>query len=377
MKLLEKFCIVLITCYSFLILKNPAYFCRPVMRIKQILQKLTRWELWNFYVLYFPISFAWFWYCLRSWSFWYFSSSNPTITFGGFEGEGKKEMYDQLPLPLFPRTIYIMHDLPYTAVKNKIDEAGFTFPFIVKPDIGMKGILFRKIDNEEQLIKYHERIPVEYIVQDLVELPVEVSVFYYRHPAEQRGVVSGFIHKELLQVVGDGTLNLKQLIKNHPRAKYRLEEMEHRHGHRFERIIPDGEIFYLSYAGNHNRGAHFTNLYKEIDENLVKVFDVLSHYTGKFYYGRYDIKTTSIEDLKQGKNFLVLEFNGCGAEPNHIYDCGMNILTAYGVILHHWKVLFEISRYNHKNGTPYWSFKKGWNYLREAKEHFKMLEKYD
>jgi len=35
----------------------------------------------------------------------------------------------------------------------------------------MKGILFRKIDNEEQLAKYHERIPVEYIVQDLIELP--------------------------------------------------------------------------------------------------------------------------------------------------------------------------------------------------------------
>ncbi len=203
----------------------------------------------------------------------------------------------------------------------------------------MKGILFRKIDNEEQLVKYHERIPVEYIVQDLVEMPVEVSVFYYRHPAEQKGVVSGFIHKELLQVNGDGKTNLRELIKKHPRAKFRMEEMEHRHGHRFDRMIPRARYFYLSYAGNHNRGAHFTNLHNEIDEDLHKVFDDLSHYTDKFYYGRYDIKTTSIEDLKQGKNFLILEFNGCGAEPNHIYDCGMSIWKAYGVILHHWKML--------------------------------------
>ena len=153
--------------------------------------------------------------------------------------------------------------------------------------------------------------------------------------------------------------------------------MKHRHGHRFERILPAGEIFYLSYAGNHNRGAHFTNLYKEIDEDLVKVFDDLSHYTDKFYYGRYDIKTTSIEDLKQGKNFLILEFNGCGAEPNHIYDCSMSLWKAYGVILKHWKVLFSISRYNHRNGTPYWSLRKGWNCLRTANRHFKMLEKFD
>jgi hypothetical protein len=241
----------------------------------------------------------------------------------------------------------------------------------------MKGILFRKIDNEEQLIKYHERIPVEYIVQDLVEMPVEVSVFYYRHPAQDKGTVSGFIHKELLQVLGDGHSTLKQLIQKHPRARYRVEEMEHRHGHRFDRVIPEGEIFFLSYAGNHNRGAHFTNLYKEIDDDLVCVFDELSHFTNKFYYGRYDIKTTSIEDLKKGKNFLVLEFNGCGAEPNHIYDCKMSIWKAYGVILHHWKVLFTISRYNHRNGTPYWSFKKGWDYLRAARRHFRMLDKFD
>lgn len=346
------------------------------MSSKKFFQKIVNWELWNFYVLYLPISPVWLWYCLRSRSFWYFSSSNPTITFGGFEGEGKKEMYDQLPTELVPRTIYIMHDLPYENVERIVNEAGFSFPFIVKPDVGMKGILFRKIDNADQLRKYHEKVPVEYIVQDLVDLPVEVSVFYYRHPAEQKGIVSGFIHKELLQVKGDGQSTLRQLVEQHPRAKFRMEEMEHRHGHRFDRVIPEAEIFYLSYAGNHNRGAQFTNLHNEINEVMHQVFDELSHKT-RFYYGRYDIKTTSIDDLKQGKNFLILEFNGCGAEPNHIYDCGMNLWKAYGVILEHWKALYRISRHNHKNGTPYWSFKKGWNFLKESGRHFKMLEKYD
>lgn len=347
------------------------------MKIRNVFEKITNWELWNFYVLYFPISFVWFWYCLRSRSFWFFSSSNPTITFGGFEGEGKKEMYDQLPPVFVPRTIYIMHDLPFEEVKQKVAGAGFEYPFIVKPDVGMKGILFRKIENEDQLLKYHERIPVEYIVQDLVMLPVELSVFYYRHPADKVGTVSGFIHKELLQVCGDGIHTLEELILLHPRARHRMEEMRHRHGHRFDRVIPKDEIFFLSYAGNHNRGAHFTNLHKEIDDDLRKVFDELSHYNGNFFYGRYDIKTTSIEDLKKGKNFYILEYNGCGAEPNHIYDCGMSIWQAYAEILKHWKALYRISKHNHRNGTPYWSFRKGYDFLKKSREHFRLLENYD
>ncbi len=344
--------------------------------MKNFFQRLLNWERWNFFVLYAPISPVWLWYCLRSGSLWFFSSSNPTITFGGFEGEGKKEMYDQLPENLIPLTIYIRHDLPFSEVKKQVEAAGFTYPFIVKPDVGMKGILFRKIDTEEQLQKYHEHIPVEYIIQVLVDWPVEVSVFYYRHPSQAKGTVSGFIHKELLHVVGDGQSTLQQLVENHPRAKFRLEEMKHRHGHRFQELIPEQEIFFLSHAGNHNRGAQFTNLHNEINEKMHELFDELSHQT-RFYYGRYDIKTTSIEDLKQGKNISILEFNGCGAEPNHIYDCGMPLWKAYATLLKHWKALYQISRYNHKNGTPYWSYRRGKDFLKESNKHFKILEQYD
>jgi hypothetical protein len=258
-----------------------------------------------------------------------------------------------------------------------IIEHGFTYPFIVKPDVGMKGILFRKIENEEQFRKYHERMPVEYIVQALVEMPVELSVFYYRHPRQQKGTISGFIQKELLEVYGDGTSTLWELILQHPRARFRQEEMRHRHEHRLDRVLPRGQHFYLSYAGNHNRGARFINLYHLVDEKLLKVFDDLSHYTNKFYYGRYDIKCNSLDDLREGKNFLILEFNGCGAEPNHIYDAGISIWQAYREILKHWKVLFEISKHNHENGTPYWSFKKGRDFLKQSRKHFRLLEQYD
>src|ERR1700741_1879169 len=108
------------------------------MSIKKIFQSVFNWELWPFYVLYAPIGPVWFWYCLRSRSMWFFSSSNPTITFGGFEGESKREMYDQLPPLSFPQTIYIKHDIPFDDVTEKLNQHSFQFPFIVKPDVGMK-----------------------------------------------------------------------------------------------------------------------------------------------------------------------------------------------------------------------------------------------
>lgn len=346
-------------------------------RVKLLFTRWLHWERLPFKVLYFPLSFIWVWYCLRSRSFWFFSSSNPTLTFGGFQGESKKEMYEQLPKDLYPKTIYIEPGITFEQVKKQFSDAGFSYPFVVKPDVGMKGILFRKIEHEEQLEKYHQRIPVEYIVQDLIEMPIELSAFYYRFPGEKNGVITGFIQKELLEVHGDGKSTLWELILAHPRARLRLEEMKQRHEHRLDRVLPAGQHFYLSYAGNHNRGARFINLSHEIDERLTKVFDDLSNFSGQFFYGRYDIKCHSVEELKNGKGFSILEFNGAGAEPNHIYDAGFTLAQAYREILKHWKVLFEISRYNHRNGTPYWGFLKGWRFLRQSARHFSQLEKFD
>jgi hypothetical protein len=347
-----------------------------LMDLKSFWEKLTNWELWPFKLRYLAITPVWMWYCLRSGSLWFFSSSNPTITFGGFEGEGKKEMYDQLPESLYPKTVYVQPGESSETLLKKIAEHGFTYPFCVKPDVGMKGLLFRKVDQEKDLLYYHQNIQVEYIIQDLALYPIEISVFYYRFPDQQMGVITGFIQKELMEVIGDGKSKLIELIQEHPKAKYRLDEMRVKHADNLHFVLPKGEKYFLTYAANLNRGARFVNLKHEIDENLHRVFDELSLKTN-FYYGRYDIKCKSVDDLKQGKNYIILEFNGSGAEPNHVYNTGYSLFRAYKEILKHWKVLFLISRYNHRNGVPYWSFRKGWKFLQQSKKHFQILEELD
>jgi hypothetical protein len=345
--------------------------------LKNVFRRLTNWELWPFNVLYFPISVVWLWYMIRSRAVWFFTPSNPTISFGGFEGEGKKEIYEQLPAHLIPRTIYIEPSMSLAHVESLLDDAKISYPFVVKPDVGMKGILFRKIDHTEQLKAYHEQIPVTYLIQEMIDMPLEVSVFYFRHPTSDKGVVSGFFAKELLHVVGNGHDNLYQLIGKDSRAIHRENELRRKHGHLFEHILMNGEKYYLSYAGNHNRGARFISMVHEIDEALHQTFDELNNRTPHFYYGRYDIKASSVEDLKAGKNFYILEYNGAGAEPNHIYDAGLSLLEAYREILKHWKVLYKISQYNHQHGYPYWSFRRGREFLRKSNAHFNKLKVFE
>lgn len=344
--------------------------------MKRIWETMNNWEQWPFFLRYLLILPVWGWYCLRSGAVWFFTPSNPTITFGGFEGEGKKEMYDLLPPHTYPKSIFVQPHIPFEKVKATLAERQFTYPFCAKPDVGMKGLLFRKIDSENMLEYYHSQMPVEYIIQDLVVLPLEVSVFYYRFPDKASGVITGFIQKELMEVTGDGQSTLLQLVQRHPKARLREEEMRMKHAAHLDRVLQPGERFFLSYAANLNRGARFVNLQHLVDGDLLKVFDELSH-KGRFYYGRYDLKCNSIEELKRGINYSILEFNGSGAEPNHVYNMGYSLFRALGVFLFHWRVLYRIARYNRHQGIPCWSFLRGWRFLRAARQHFRRLETLD
>ena len=247
--------------------------------VSKTIYYITHWETWHWFAKYIFIGPVWLWHCLRSGSFWFFTPSNPTITFGGFIGETKREIYRQLPPATYPKSIYISPSVTFSEVENLVEENGFTFPIAAKPDVGMMGFMFRRIETVQQLRQYHAIMPVNYILQDLVTYPLEVSVFYHRFPDQQKGNITGFIKKEFMEVTGDGKQTLKELILNYPRARFRLKEMYSRHEKKLLSVIPAGERFCLSYALNLSRGGKLVSLAHQKDERLLKVFDNLSHYT--------------------------------------------------------------------------------------------------
>ncbi|RYY47406.1 MAG: hypothetical protein EOO06_12530 [Chitinophagaceae bacterium] len=347
------------------------------MKIRESLFRLTHWETWHHHAKYIPIAPVWVWYIIRSGTPWFFTPSNPTLTFGGFEGEGKKEMYEQLPPGSYPNTIYIQPGIPFSEVENQVDAAGFQYPFIVKPNVGMMGFMFRKISNAAQLKHYHETLPIEYLVQDLVDYDLEVSAFYFRMPDQQKGIISGFLKKEPAFIVGNGNQTVGELMQIHEGIRFKMDEMQARHAANLKIVLAAGEKYYLSHASNRSQGGKLVGIDHEIDARLQELFDGFSHYNGKFYYGRYDIKCKSVEDLKAGKNFSILEFNGAGAGTQHVYANNYSLWKAMSIILTHWKMMFRISRQNYKNGVAYWNFTKGWKHLKAAKRNLMMLKKLD
>lgn len=293
------------------------------------------------------------------------------------DGEPKKEMYNLLPKNFYPATFNVLPQQDFEQALAGLQKSGIQYPFIVKPEVGCQGILFRKINTQAEFKNYHEKVPVEYIVQALVSYPMEVSVFYIRHPLQKKGKITGFLHKIPLQVIGNGTDTLEALVKQHPKGKKRVTELYNKHKERWHHVLPAGEKYMLSYAANHNRGAHFIDLKENIDDKLLAIFDKLSFKVDDFFYGRYDIMCTNVEDLKNEKNFTILEYNGCGAEPNHFYDTGYTLIGAYKEILKHWKALYQICKYNSKQGIKPWPLKKGKLFIAHIKAHYKLIRQAD
>ena len=346
------------------------------MLIKDVTYRLTHWETWDWRIKYFPLVPIWLWYCLKARSFWFFTPSNPTLLFGGFEGETKKKIYEHLPADSFPASIYINLELPFNELLKLVSE-NFSYPFIVKPDVGRMGFMFRKIANQEQLKHYHEKISVDYIVQEFINYPLEVSVFYFKFPGDTTGTITGFIKKEFLSVCGDGQSTLLELMSASARVRLRLDEMKIKHKDRLDFVVPKAECFNLSYALNLSRGGKLVSLEYEKDENLLNVFDGLSNYSKTLFYGRYDIKCASVDDLKMGKNFSIIEYNGCGAEPHHVYGNGYSLFEACKILAYHWKVLYQISKKNNQLGIPYYNFRRGWKLMKTCRKYFAGLSKID
>ncbi|MEO9482812.1 MAG: hypothetical protein ABJG47_05175 [Ekhidna sp.] len=337
--------------------------------MKKLFIRLRHWEYWPFSVLYFPVFFYYAWLILKHRSFFFFTASNPSIEFGGMVGEKKSDIFDLIPDQYMPKTILVGKG---GLERAALEAEKIGFPLIAKPDVGERGNWVSKIQTQNALKEYVETCPVDFLLQEMVDLPIELGVFYVKYP-DRPGEVTSIVRKDFLTVVGDGESTIRDLLKKNTRARM-TADLASDHLQLIGNNIPKiGEQLVIEPIGNHCRGTKFLSDNHEIDEALNQAFNKLADQIPDFYFGRFDIKCESYNDLKYLKNFSILELNGAGAEPAHIYQPGYPLWKAYKDILWHLSVLSDISALNRKKGHSYWSFKRGFKKWKAHQRYNRLL----
>ena len=223
--------------------------------------------------------------------------------------------------------------------------------------------MVKKINSLLELKDFMGQQNVDFLIQEFVDYPMELSVLYYRFPSEPTGYISSVTVKRYLTIKGDGHSTVLQLIKKSDRAKLQLKSLRISHRDILENIPEAEELIELVPIGNHCKGAAFYNGNNFIDKPLVRMFDSISHQLHGIYYGRFDLKCINIDRLREGVDFKILEINGVGAEPAHIYDPEYMLFQAFKDILNQWKIIYQISLSNKKQGIRFMSLKQAYDTL--------------
>ncbi len=284
---------------------------------------------------------------------------------GGMFGESKHDVLKKIPVDLIPKTFLVRQPV---SPEEVIDLIGiqFRYPVIFKPDIGERGYMVKRINASADVHHYMRKMKFDFLIQELVDLPIEAGVFYRRYPDEERGKVTSVVLKEMLSVVGDGSSTLKQLIFKSDRSKLQWKTLEETYRDRLQEVLPAGCRMEIVSIGNHCLGTRFINGNHLINEKMHDAYDAIAQRIDGFYFGRFDLRCNSVDDLVAG-NVRILELNGCGAEPAHIYDPGFSLFSAVSTLVAHWRAIFDIAQQNRKRGYRYLPLREAVRYYQTFK----------
>jgi hypothetical protein len=331
--------------------------------MKNICVKIKHFEFWNTHLFHLPVYLYWLFLAVKSRRLFFFTSANPGIETGGLLGESKYKILQKINPVYLPKTLYYQQVPLFKNVVRDVNESKISFPFIVKPDVGQGGWLVSLIKDLNDLQIFLRKIKMPFMIQEFIDYPMEFGVLYYRYPGCDRGFVTSLACKELAYVIGDGKSTVRSLVYENPRTRQCLSKLANLDYAEMTRIPSKGEKVMVSFIGNHSFGTRFVDMNTAIDQTLTYFFDCLCRSIPGFYFGRFDIRCHSLEDLKTG-NFKILELNGVGSEPLHIFDPSQKIWQAYHSAFRHWRVIYEIASINRRSFRREMKIKDAWTTFR-------------
>ncbi len=322
-------------------------------------------EFWPIWVFYFPVLFYVVYLAIRFRGLRVTMASNPCMYASGLVRESKQQIFALFPPEVAARwlaRVAVSPPIaPHQGPEERLSRArevlvakGVGFPLVAKPDIGQRGVGVKRIGGEAELLDYFRLFPKDQavILQTLVTRPHEAGVLYARTPGEAHGRVPSLGLKEFPTVTGDGIHTLRQLILADNRCRKLARIYFSKQRPLLDAVLPAGEVRQLNFAGNHAQGTIFINGNDAITPVMAAVFDGIARSLGEFYYGRFDIRYDSLEQLQRGEAFTILEVNGAGAEPIHMWDGRMTLRGAYQAVLWQHRHLYAVGAMNVKRGFP-------------------------
>jgi membrane protein DedA with SNARE-associated domain len=353
------------------ILGTGVFAFRRLTRTPAWARRWRHWEFWPAWLFYIPVGVYYALLAIRYRSLSMPTSANPGIATGGFIGESKLEILDQLrrSSPQFTADAFLvegqMSSERLLNLHRLCHEHGITVPFILKPDLGQRGNGVRLIRSMRAALEYLQRVDAPVIVQRYVAGPREAGVFYYRFPDESRGHIFSITEKIFPTITGDGIHTVEELIRADDRAALIAATYLRRFASRRDEILAPGESLKLVETGNHAQGCIFRDGMHLHTEALGRLIDEISQKLTGFFIGRYDIRYENDEDFKQGRNFQIVELNGATSEATSIYDARNSLVSAYCTLFQQWRLVFAIGAANRANGHAASSIASLWQNWRQ------------
>ncbi len=346
----------------------------------------TFFEFWPIGLFYFPIFFYVLYLAVRHRGLRKVMAANPCMYASGLVRESKQQIYALFPPAVAERWVGRVAVSPpiarHQGAGERLAQAreilackGVGFPLVAKPDIGQRGVGVKRIDGEAGLLDYFSRFPKgqAVILQTLITRPCEAGVLYARKPGEAHGRVTSLALKTFPTVTGDGVHTLRQLILSDNRCRKLARVYFSKQRELLDVVLPAGEVRQLNFAGNHAQGTIFLNGNDAITPEMAAVFDEIGRALGEFYYGRFDIRYDSLEQLQRGEGFTIIEVNGAGAEPIHMWDGRMTLREAYQVVMWQYRHLYEVGAVNVRRGFGTLSL---WQVIRDYRYVRRLVKRY-
>ena len=320
------------------------------------LRRWAHWEFWPAWLFYIPVALYYFWLAVRYRSLSLPTAVNPGMATGGFVGESKLEILDQLHAtsPDSVAEAFLLDGWTTTdrllSLHRLSREHAVTLPFILKPDVGQRGNGVRLIKSWRDALDYLGEVEAPVVLQRYASGRHEAGVFYFRFPGEARGKIFSITEKIFPTITGDGVRTIEELIRADSRAALIARTYLRRFALRRNEIPPAGEILKLVETGNHAQGCIFRDGGQLRTDALERVIDNISRKLPDFYIGRYDIRYENEDDFKQGRNFQIVELNGASSEATSIYDARNSLIAAYRTLFRQWQLVFAIGAVNRARG---------------------------